>query len=30
MFANLVFTNISFFVCTKIKNCESTEYETIQ
>ena len=27
MFANLMFTNISFFV---IKDCESTKYEAIQ
>ena len=30
MFANLMFTNISFFVCTEIKDCESTKYEAIQ
>lgn len=30
MFANLMFTNVSFFVCTEIKDCESTKYETIQ
>lgn len=30
MFANLMFTNVSFFVCIEIKDCESTKYETIQ
>ena len=30
MFANLMFTNISFFVCTEIKDCESTKCEAIQ